>query len=154
MRKLAVLMALFTLLIGSSAFALPLPLNFNGTVWQGTVTIQTPGSGGASEQAQIVITFENSDGANNDFISGTITAASGSTLPPGFPTEFSAVLGPFAASLVHMTATDAATTNPANAIIFGDAYKKGRLHTLGVHASILSGPLQGSSFFGFLHLQP
>ena len=149
MRKIAVLAALFTVLMATSVFALPLPLNFNGTVWQGNVTIQTPGAGTA-EQVDIEITFGTSDGSNNDFISGTITAASGSTLPAGFPTEFSAVLGPFATSLVHMTATDGATSN---AIIFGDAYKKGRLHTLGVHASILSGTLQGSTFFGFLKLQ-
>lgn len=153
MKKIAVLTALFTLLIGTSVFALPLPLNFNGTVWQGTVTIQAPGSGGTSQQANIVMTFETADGTNNDFISGTITAASGSTLPAGFPTEFSAVLGPFATSFMHMTATDGASTNASNAVIFADAYKKARLRTLGVHASILSGPLQGSTFFGFLKLQ-
>ena len=66
MRKLAVLMALFSLLIGSSAFALPLPLNFDGTVWQGTVELQSPGSGGSVQQATIVMTFDNADGPNNN----------------------------------------------------------------------------------------
>jgi hypothetical protein len=153
MRKLAVLMALFSLLIGSGAFALPLPLNFDGTVWQGTVELQSPGSGGSAQQATIVMTFDNAVGPNNNYISGTIMAASGSTLPAGFPTEFSAVIGPFATSLLHMTATDTTPGGVDNTLIFADAFKKGRLHTLGIRGSILGGPLAGTTFMGSLKLQ-
>ena len=106
MRKLAVLVALFTLLVGSSAFALPLPPNLDGTVWQGTVEYQSPGATGTVLSTTIVLTFATADGRNNNYVSGTITAPAGSTLPTGFPTEFSAVIGPFATSLLHMTATD------------------------------------------------
>ena len=151
MRKLAVLMALFTLLIGSSAFALPLPLNFDGTIWEGTVGLQSPGSGGSLQQTTIVMTFDTADGYNNNYISGTIAAASGWTLPAGFPTEFSAVIGPFDTSLLHMTATDA--TGVANTLILADAFKKGRLHTLGIRGSILGGPIAGTTFMGSLKLQ-
>src|SRR5208337_1497676 len=134
-----------------SAFALPLPLNFDGTVWQGTVKLQSPGSGGTIQQATIVVTFDTADGWNNNYISGTITGANGSTLPAGFPTEFSAVIGPFAASLLHITATD--STGVDNTFILADAFKKGRLHTLGIRGSILGGVLAGTTFMGSLQLQ-
>ena len=139
MRKLAVLVALCTVLIGSSAFALPLPLNFDGTVWQGTVEYQSPGAKGTVLSTTIVMTFETADGPNNNYISGTITGPSGAPLPSGFPTEFSAVIGPFATSLLHMTAIDTTTGDVANTLILGDFFKHRRMHTLGIRGSILGG---------------
>lgn len=149
MRKVVILATMFALLlISNSAFA-SRPQNFSDTVWDGWIDCQAPGPNGALTTIQIVLTF----GTVFDpyCITGTIGAI-GSSLPTGFPTEFSATIGPIDMNYVHMAATDVTGTD--NAVVFADALKPAkRQHSLAIRGNIIGGPMAGTSFVGFLYLQ-
>ncbi len=148
MRKAAVLAVLFTFLLGSLAMAAavaPQPTGpFSGATWTGNITYQTD-SEAPPETIPVVIFFGPAGGPNNSFVAGTIAADAGDTLPGGFPTTFSAVIGPFSASFAHMTAPDT--------IMLADAFRRGRAHKLGIRGSIVGGPLAGTTFMGVLSQQ-
>lgn len=145
MKRFAVLMAMVSLLFAGPALAAGLPLNFAGTAWQGDVTYVT--ESGTPASLNVVLTFATQNGPNNVFLTGTIEASdpASAPLPDGFPSTFTAIAGPFATSLLHMTGPDS--------IMFADVFRKGKLRRLGIRGSITGGALNGSTFMGMLIMQ-
>jgi len=142
MRKLAVLVGVVTLLLSSAAFAKPLPYNLSRTVWSGDISCLDPS--GTRQTFPIVITFGTQSPTSkkmNYFISGTIASGSAIPLPDGFPTAFSAMMGPFVSGLMQFTAIDS--------VIFADAYGAAAAN-LRIRGSITGGNMAGNSFWGLV----